>query len=444
MPKKIRLTAGRLAEFRHEGDGNQTFLWDTDVSGLAVRATAPSKRNPNGAKAFIFESRFNGQTIRLTIGSLKDWDLDKARAQARVYKTDIDNGRDPRAVKAEVTAADQAANTARKEARAEEKRKQHFTLKAMCEAYCAGLRAKDKVKPSTDALSAFRVHVFNSEYANLPAKNVTSKQLTELVRKVHESGKVRTAGILRNYLVAAYNTARRAPFDPKVSSELIKFDVTTNPAEVVAAIPVTVGERTLSVHEFKQYMEALGDTPVDQLLKAHLYIGGQRMVQLTRATVGDFSADSLTIKLLDPKGRRQTARVHLIPLAQKGAEIVTALELARKDTPDAKLFGASHRDAGDRVSEIYKQLKIPKFTVADIRRTCETMLAGLGISKDIRAQLLSHGLGGVQDKHYDKHDYSDEKRQALSIWESRLDEILKGEKAKSPKVVGLGRWQVGN
>jgi hypothetical protein len=57
------------------------------------------------------------------------------------------------------------------------------------------------------------------------------------------------------------------------------------------------------------------------------------------------------------------------------------------------------------------------------------MLAALGISRDTRAQLLSHGLGGVQAVHYDRHGYADEKRAALVAWENRLREIETGERA---------------
>lgn len=53
------------------------------------------------------------------------------------------------------------------------------------------------------------------------------------------------------------------------------------------------------------------------------------------------------------------------------------------------------------------------FQLRDLRRTCETMLAALRISSDIRAQIQSHGLGGVQTKHYDRHDCGEEKRDAL-------------------------------
>lgn len=73
-------------------------------------------------------------------------------------------------------------------------------------------------------------------------------------------------------------------------------------------------------------------------------------------------------------------------------------------------------------------MKGEPFDLRDIRRTCETMLAGMGISRDTRAHLLSHGLSGVQAAHYDRHSYFDEKRAALLAWEARLEEIATGEK----------------
>ena len=74
-------------------------------------------------------------------------------------------------------------------------------------------------------------------------------------------------------------------------------------------------------------------------------------------------------------------------------------------------------------------MKCEAFNLRDIRRTCETMLAGVGISRDTRAQLLSHGLSGVQAAHYDRHTYTDEKRAALIAWEQRLEEIATGKMA---------------
>ena len=66
---------------------------------------------------------------------------------------------------------------------------------------------------------------------------------------------------------------------------------------------------------------------------------------------------------------------------------------------------AAMQDAGE--------LEKGAFTVGDLRRTVETRLAADGVGTEIRAQLQSHGLGGVQARHYDRHDYFEEKKAAL-------------------------------
>lgn len=97
---KAKLTAGRIAAFTCPADKHQAFLWDTDVPGLALRAT------PGGTKAYIFQSRLAGKSLRMTIGDMRSWMLEAARQKARELQTIVDGGRDPRQVKAERTADD--------------------------------------------------------------------------------------------------------------------------------------------------------------------------------------------------------------------------------------------------------------------------------------------------------------------------------------------------
>ena len=96
---KISLTAGRIRDFACPPDKQQIFLWDSVTEGLGLRAT-------KGSKTFIFQGKLAGNAIRVTIGNPNDWGIDDARRKARELKKLIDNGRDPRIVKAEVTAAD--------------------------------------------------------------------------------------------------------------------------------------------------------------------------------------------------------------------------------------------------------------------------------------------------------------------------------------------------
>ena len=97
---KVRLTAPKVSAFKCPVDKNQAFLWDNTTHGLGLRCT------PSGEPAYIFQSRFNDQTLRMVIGSPKTWSLEDAKEKARLLKRQIDEGRDPREVKAAVTAAD--------------------------------------------------------------------------------------------------------------------------------------------------------------------------------------------------------------------------------------------------------------------------------------------------------------------------------------------------
>ncbi|MDE2421637.1 MAG: integrase family protein [Gammaproteobacteria bacterium] len=92
---KVRLTAGRIDKLVCPTDKSQVFLFDSEIQGLAVRAT------PAGSKSFIFESKLNRQTIRMTIGSVQTWTIDAAYKEARRLKSLCDAGSDPRLDKAE-------------------------------------------------------------------------------------------------------------------------------------------------------------------------------------------------------------------------------------------------------------------------------------------------------------------------------------------------------
>lgn len=454
--QRERLTPDRIRRFTCPEGVKQVFLFDTDAPRLAVRATV-------GAKAFIFDSKLNRQTIRITIGDVRTWNLDDARAEARRLQTMLDQGIDPRQEKADRLAAAKAkraaAEAAAEAARAEAERRARYTLRALCDAYAAHLERTGKAKSAAATRSAFNCHVFpHAEIADAPAREVTAHQVAALVRRVREAGKERAAGILRSYLSAAYNAAKRAPFDSALPADLIAFNVEHNPVDAIPAIPVRRGDRTLSAAELRAYIghllrvgqaDAFGPELPDVALLLALLSGGQRMAQLLRAKVGDFDPDTATLRLWDGKGKRVAAREHLLPLAPQAAAIVSGLvarakgmEAARAKAEDRApdpaglwLFSTHGRvpmtetTPGKRAADISASMGGEPFNLRDVRRTVETMLAALGISKDTRAQLLSHGISGVQAAHYDRHAYTDEKRAALVAWEARLSALQRAEPA---------------
>lgn len=433
--ERTNLTPERIRKATCPPGKQQTFLWDKE-GRLGVRITTA------GAKAFIFESKLNRSTIRRTIGACSAWTVEDARKEANRLQRLIDRGIDPRELEKEEQAQKAAEKAAQEDARKEAEARQRYTLKALCDEYVKLLEARDKDKSAGATKSAFKCHVFEPHptLAATPAREITSHQIAEVIRGVAEQGKERTAGILRSYLSAAYNAARKAPHDPKLPSALIAYRVDNNPVEVISTIPVNAGDRTLTADELKAYIEALGEDLHDLALKLALYAGGQRMAQLLRAQVSDYDPKAKTLRLLDGKGKRREPRIHLLPLGPVAAGIVEKLAEGAKGADSPALFASrggtvDENTPGRRVADIVKATGGEPFTLRDIRRTCETMLASLGISRDIRAQLLSHGISGVQATHYDRHDYMKEKRAALQKWERHLDTIVNGKQAA--KVVNL-------
>jgi integrase len=94
-----------VEEFTCAQGKSQAFLWDTLSPSLMVRAT------PKGRKTYAFEGRLNRQTVRIGIGTVADWPLDKARQRAAELKVMVDNGQDPR----EVEKQKQAEHNARRQ-----------------------------------------------------------------------------------------------------------------------------------------------------------------------------------------------------------------------------------------------------------------------------------------------------------------------------------------
>ena len=112
---KIKFTVGRVTGFKCLGDAAQAFLWCDEVPGLAVRATPGSYRN-----RYIFQSKVNKQTRRITIGDVNVWNIADAQKEARRLQTIIDQGNDPREVKADQAAAKTAAIASKKAQEARE------------------------------------------------------------------------------------------------------------------------------------------------------------------------------------------------------------------------------------------------------------------------------------------------------------------------------------
>jgi len=144
---------------------------------------------------------------------------------------------------------------------------------------------------------------------------------------------------------------------------------------------------------------------------------------------------------LIPGVRAKNKRDHLIPLAPLALEMVkSAIEMSG----DSDFLFPTRLGRGGPIDRhtltvamvrFAKNLKGPTTktwqqeipTPHDLRRTCNSRLARMGIPKEIRDRVLNHitSLRDPESKHYNTHEYESEKRDAFSRWAAEIEALIK-------------------
>lgn len=272
------------------------------------------------------------------------------------------------------------------------------------------------------------------------ANSVEQEHWTDIFRAV-AAEHPRTANKLRSFVMAAYNLALRAKADMSVAVGFKDFRIYVNPLKDTfpnALVGNGADKRPFSLLELQEYWQVIKNIEgfKGAALRIHLLTGGLRILQLLRLRRDDVDMASGMFTLFDEKGRRKQAAKYstpIVPILVKDFELI--LGRIDGDCLFALQDGLQHIAnttlltwAQDAVGE-----QIPNFTLKRIRSGVETLLASKDISKEIRGRLQSHGIGGIQDNHYDAHDYLPQKRRALEI-------LIRAVTADNGKVIKLSSF----
>lgn len=418
--------------------------WASDPAPRGAGCLDVRKLTGGQLRFYYRYTKANGQRDRLLIGTglALTAARDAAAALSRRYQAGDRDLRD--AIAAEAAAAERA----KAEALAESTRRSGATLGALMMAYAQSLEDAGKVSAAATRASIKR-HIEDPWPAlwDRPASELELDDLLPILSRLVRAKKLREGGKIRSYLRAAYAAAIAAKQDAAAPDALRVLNVSRNPARDLATLDSgQPRDRVLSVAELRAYWRKIEALPGRQgaLLRFHLLTGGQRIAQLIRLQWSDHDHDTDTgtgsVRLLDIKGRRRLPRVHLVPLLPLMAADLSTLrgddENDDDDDNGAKphLFSLTAGKAPATYDEfrgimdpvvasmvVAGELTSP-FTPGDLRRTVETRLAALGLSEEVRGHLQSHGLSGVQKRHYNFFEYDAEKRAAVEA----LYELLTG------------------
>lgn len=408
----------------------------TTLEKVKPMGALQARRQASGAVAFYWRYSMGAKSERVSIGvydpSAPPKSLEatpkgysraaavrKAEALALEHYQHRDDGGRPALLEAQRAARREAAEVKRQAA--------EFTLKALLDDYCNYLESLGR-RSHKDARSIFNLHVLEAwpKVAARPAKDVSAEDFADMMRKLIEAGKGRTANKLRAYARSAYQTAKAAKSKPSIPVRFKSFGVVLNPVADTAPDESQnkPDKRPLSAEEMRTYWKAIHDLPglKGALLRFHLLTGGQRIEQLVNLRTANIAAD--TIVIYDGKGRPgRPPRPHTVPLIKQAAkalaECAPAGEFALSTDGGLTHIAATTLSAwavgavGDAV---------PDFQAKRLRSGVETLLASARVASDIRGRLQSHGVAGVQARHYDGHDYLQEKRRALETLFKLLDQ----------------------
>ena len=187
--------------------------------------------------------------------------------------------------------------------------------------------------------------------------------------------------------------------------------------------------RTLENHEIKALWsvwteQAYNFGPIQQLL---LLLGQRRSeVAEMRWPEVDFDKREWTI----PASRSKSNRKHIVPLPDAALDI---LENLPRFTEGGCIFTTSgglrpvsgFSRAKLRTDEMLlkQDTAIEGWRVHDLRRTCRTGMARLGVPEIVSERVLNHLPQGLE-KIYNLHEYLPEKAEALARWAQEVANIV--------------------
>jgi integrase len=151
---------------------------------------------------------------------------------------------------------------------------------------------------------------------------------------------------------------------------------------------------------------------------------GQRRAKLLALRFDDIDANGVWHITRQDREKGNGGDLRLPPLA---LEIIYSQP---RLVSDSRVF----RRPNDRTfSNFQRAAKLPHWTTHDLRRTARSLLSRAGVQTEISELVLGHSIKGIQ-RVYDRHDYFDEKGEALAKLATLIERILN----PTENVVALG------
>lgn len=367
--------------------------WDVGCPGFGVKVT------PKGRKVFVVLYRTGGAGSRLrkfTIGPHGRVTLHQARVAAQKIFTAKLEGRDPAAEKRDA-----------------KRRITADRVEDLLESFIAQYVSQRRSAPEISRLLRREV---GGAWGNGSIHEISKRTVVELV----------TAIVQRGAPVAANKTL-------KVVKTFLRWCVghgvlDKSPAEGVPLPTKEIArDRVLSDQELARVIIAARKIsgPYSSIVEL-LALTGQRREEVAQATWEEFDLERRT--WIIPKTRTKNGKVHIVHLSEESLRVLRACEQGNR-----YLFPSRGKKPFNEFSRAKRKLDqysgVISWRLHDLRRTCVSGIARLGIPPHVADKILNHQSGTIAGVAavYQRHEFLPERREALERWASHVWRVVEAE-----------------
>jgi integrase len=131
-----------------------------------------------------------------------------------------------------------------------------------------------------------------------------------------------------------------------------------------------------------------------------------------------------------PKSRTKNAKAHVVHLSDQSLGL-----LKRADRQGLFVFSLRGTKPFQEFSRAKRRLDhlsgVSGWRLHDLRRTCVSGMARLGLAPHVADKILNHQVGTISGVAavYQRHEFLAERRAALNLWGGHIGQLL-GEKSK--------------
>lgn len=394
---KTKLTDALIQKRKAPSAGREE-IFDTQVQGFGVRI---GQRD----RAFFFIRRVNGEKTRFSLGQYPAVTLTKARSQALDILNQIKKGEDPREVTRlrKQAASDEAKATFGKIA-------ERFLTE-----YASG--KKKPLRPQT--VKGYRWALTgepSTSWNKRPLATITDRDIIKVVDAYEAKKQFASARLFRAYVHRFFRWA------------VEKRMIDKNPASSIplASAPSDFNrERVLTMTELGLVLDAADklENPARAFLKLLVFCG-QRRGETSLMKWSDLQLDGELPTWSIPAENAKNHIPHDVPLPHEAKTILLNLPKLGEFvfTTDGTTPISGFSTIKTKIDRLFASHNMPHWTFHDLRRSCATGMADLGIGPHIIEAILNHvsgaksGVAGL----YNRSKYDVDRRQALLKWARHL------------------------